>query len=70
MKLKKVNNEVKQSDNQETTGKSLFSKNKSKEDQQKPKYSNLREVMDTNRPFSMMFSGVEDDNNFSFSEAK
>lgn len=64
MKLKKVNNGVKQSDNQETTGKSLFSKNKSKEYQQKPKYSNLREVMDMNRPFSMMFSGVEDDNNF------
>ena len=64
MKLKKVNNEVKQSDNQETTGKSLFSKNKSKEDQQKPKYNSLREVMDLERPFSMMFSGVEDDSNF------
>ena len=64
MKLKKVNNEVKQSDNQETTGKSLFSKNKSKEDQPKPKYNSLREVMDLERPFSMMFSGVEDDSNF------
>lgn len=64
MKLKKINNEVKQSDNQETTGKSLFSKNKSKEDQQKPKYNSLREVMDLERPFSMMFSGVEDDSNF------
>ena len=64
MKLKKVNKEVKQSDNQETTGKSLFSKNKSKEDQQKPKYNSLREVMDLERPFSMMFSGVEDDSNF------
>lgn len=64
MKLKKVNNEVKQSDSQETTGKSLFSKNKSKEDQQKPKYNSLREVMDLERPFSMMFSGVEDDSNF------
>lgn len=64
MKLKKVNKEVKQSDSQETTGKSLFSKNKSKEDQQKPKYNSLREVMDLERPFSMMFSGVEDDSNF------
>ena len=27
-------------------------------------YSNLREVMDTNRPYTMLFSGVEDDNNF------
>lgn len=64
MKLKKVNNEVKQSDSQESAGKSLFSKNKSKEDQQKPRYNSLREVMDLERPFSMMFSGVEDDSNF------
>ena len=64
MKLKKVNNEIKQSDSQESAGKSLFSKNKSKEDQQKPKYNSLREVMDLERPFSMMFSGVEDDSNF------
>lgn len=28
------------------------------------KYKDLREVMDLNRPFNMMFSGVEDDNNF------
>lgn len=28
------------------------------------KYHNLREVMDLNRNFSMMYSGVEDDNNF------
>lgn len=64
MKLKKKIKEVEQPNTQEAKGKALFSKNKSKEDQQKPKYSNLREVMDTNRPFSMMFSGVEDDNNF------
>lgn len=64
MKLKKTNKVVEQPNTQESKGKTLFSKNKSKEDQQKPKYSNLREVMDTNRPFSMMFSGVEDDNNF------
>lgn len=64
MKLKKVNNEVKQSDSQESAGKSLFNKNKSKENQQKPKYNSLREVMDLERPFSMMFSGVEDDSNF------
>lgn len=64
MKLKKVNNEVKQSDSQESAEKSLFSKNKSKEDQQKPRYNSLRKVMDLERPFSMMFSGVEDDSNF------
>ena len=28
------------------------------------KYSDLREVMDMNRPYTMLFSGVEDDNNF------
>lgn len=28
------------------------------------KYKDLREVVDRNRPFSMMFSGVEDNNNF------
>lgn len=30
----------------------------------KPKYNDLREVMDLQRPFSMLFSGVEDDKNF------
>lgn len=30
----------------------------------KPKYNSLREVMDIQRPFSMLFSGVEDDKNF------
>ena len=33
-------------------------------DEEKPKYSNLREVMDTSRPYTMLFSGVEDDKNF------
>lgn len=28
------------------------------------KYNDLREVMDMNRPYTMLFSGVEDDNNF------
>ena len=64
MKLKKMVKSSSELNTQEPKGRALFSKNKSKEDQQKPKYSNLREVMDTNRPFSMMFSGVEDDNNF------
>lgn len=30
----------------------------------KTKYTDLREVMDIQRPFSMLFSGVEDDKNF------
>lgn len=60
MKLKKANS----TNTSQTKEKSLFNKNKNKEDQQKPKYKNLREVMDLNRPFNMMFSGVEDDNNF------
>lgn len=64
MKLKKVKKEVEQSNTQPTRGKALFSHQKSKEDQPVRKYKNLKEVMDLNRPFSMMFSGVEDDNNF------
>lgn len=64
MKLKKVKKEVEQSNTQPTKGKSLFSHQKSKEDQPIKKYNSLREVMDLNRPFGMMFSGVEDNNNF------
>jgi len=64
MKLKKMNKVAEQPNTQPIKKKSLFSQNKSKEDQQKPKYSNLREVMDLQRPFSMMFSGVEDEKNF------
>lgn len=64
MKLKKTGKSSNLSNIQESTGKSLFSKNTNKEDQQKPKYNSLREVMDLNRPFNMMFSGVEDDKNF------
>lgn len=64
MKLKKVKKEVEQSNTQPTKGKALFSHQKSKEDQPIKKYNSLREVMDLNRPFGMMFSGVEDDNNF------
>lgn len=64
MKLKKMDKVKEQPNTQESNGKSLFSKNTSKEDQQKPKYSNLKEVMDLTRPFNMMFSGVEDDKNF------
>lgn len=60
MKLKKAES----TNTQETKEKSLFNKNKNKEDQQKPKYNSLREVMDLQRPFSMLFSGVEDDKNF------
>lgn len=32
--------------------------------QSKPKYNSLREVMDLNRPFCMLYSGVEDEKNF------
>ena len=32
--------------------------------EEKPKYSNLREVVDTNRPYTMLYTGVEDDKNF------
>lgn len=35
-----------------------------KTEDKKPKYNSLREIMDLNRPFSMMFSGVEDEKNF------
>lgn len=47
----------------ENTEKSLFKSHSTSETQVK-KYNNLREVMDLNRNFSMMYSGVEDDNNF------
>ena len=32
--------------------------------QEKPKYANLQEVVDLNRPLYIMYSGVEDDTNF------
>lgn len=44
--------------------KSIFKSHSTSETQVKSKYNNLREVMDLNRNFSMMYSGVEDDNNF------
>lgn len=31
---------------------------------EQPKYHNLKEIVDRKRPFSMMYSGVEDENNF------
>lgn len=46
------------------SGKALFSQNKSKEEVSTKKYNSLREVMDLQRPFSMLYSGVEDDSNF------
>ena len=64
MKLKKAVKNDDKPNTKESKGKTLFSKNMNKEDQQKPKYNNLREVMDLERPFCMMFSGVEDDKNF------
>lgn len=64
MKLKKTSKVAEQPNTQESKGKALFSKNKSNKEQQKPKYNSLKEVMDLNRPFSMMFSGVEDEKNF------
>lgn len=64
MKLKKTGKTNSQSNIQVSTGKSLFNKNTNQKDQEKPKYNSLKEVMDLNRPFNMMFSGVEDDKNF------
>lgn len=68
MKLKKTKPEVEVTEevnSSELNGKSLFSQNNKQDTQQeKPKYNSLREVMDLNRPFNMMFSGVEDDKNF------
>lgn len=64
MKLKKTGSKAEQPNTQELTGKSLFSKNSTKETHSEKKYNTLKEVMDLNRPFNMMFSGVEDDNNF------
>lgn len=54
MKLKKVD--------KDSTVKNLFGNNKGKT--HNTKYKSLKEVMDLNRPFSMMFSGVEDERNF------
>lgn len=54
MKLKKVD--------KDSTVKNLFGNNK--ENTHNTKYKSLKEVMDLNRPFSMMFSGVEDERNF------
>ena len=64
MKLKKTSKVAEQPNIQPTEVKSLFSKNKSKEDQQKPKYNNLREIMNYSKPFSMFYSGVENDTYF------
>lgn len=67
MKLKKTKSEVvdtEEVNSPELSGKTLFSQNKQQDTQVSSKYNSLREVMDLNRPFCMMFSGVEDDKNF------
>lgn len=67
MKLKKTEAQVEtteQINSVELSGKSLFSQNKQQNAQGTKKYNSLREVMDLERPFNMMFSGVEDDKNF------
>ena len=67
MKLKKTETQVEtteQINSPELNGKSLFSQNKQQDTQENKKYNSLREVMDLERPFCMMFSGVEDDKNF------
>lgn len=64
MKLKKTGSKSEQSNNQELTGKSLFSKNSTKETHSERQFTTLSEVVDSKRPFSMMFSGVEDERNF------
>ena len=67
MKLKKTKSEVvdtEEVNSPELSGKTLFSQNKQQDTQVNQKYNSLREVMDLNRPFCMMFSGVEDDKNF------
>ena len=64
MKLKKAETKTPTVDITPSKEKSLFGQKNTTEDQQKPKYNSLKEVMDLQRPFKMMFSGVEDDNNF------
>ena len=61
MKLKKTDKIIEQPNSQESKGKSLFNKNSTKEDQQKPKYTSLREVMDYTKPLTIFFSGVENE---------
>ena len=63
MKLKKAEPQVETTEQEisELSGKSLFNQ---KNQQGNQKYNSLREVMDLQRPFCMMFSGVEDDKNF------
>ena len=63
MKLKKaLNDEV--IETYEFEEESLNSQISSAESVQKPKYNNLREIMDYSRPFSMFYSGVENDTYF------
>lgn len=59
MKLKKTVKKEAPTNTSKSSGKSLFSKNKNTEDQQKPKYSDLKQVMDYTRPLTIFFSGVE-----------
>ena len=61
MKLKKVDN----TENKPAVNKKIKTGVKKIEPEvPERKYKDLREVVDRNRPFSMMFSGVEDNNNF------
>ena len=58
MKLKKTNTEDTKITQVEGK-KSLIPKENTSEDQQKPKYNNLKEIMDYTRPLSIFYSGVE-----------
>ena len=62
MKLKKTTKTSEPINTQDTEKKPLFNKNTSKEEQ--PKYNNLREIMNYDKPFSIFYSGVESDNYF------
>ena len=58
MKLKKTNTEDTKITQAEGK-KSLIPQKNTSEDQQKPKYNNLKEIMDYTRPLSIFYSGVE-----------
>ena len=64
MKLKKTGKATETQDTTQLKGKSLFSKNNVTEEQQTPRYNDLREIMDYDKQFSMFYSGVENDTYF------
>ena len=64
MKLKKTVKAETSTEIKESKGKALFGHSESKEEQHKPKYTDLREIMDYDRQFTMFYSGVESENYF------